>query len=361
MKKNVRRKAFTAFILLLVILAISWLNTKQDWIEAIYALKIYPPLGNTLRLLFGWIPFSLGDILYLQALVFLVIHLVRLFRRLFTRKFRAALCSFLQLFIVLEVTAIIFYVFWGMNYFRHSTAERLHLERKNYGLEELLPAADFLIEKANHYRSFISREELEEIGNREVYRIAEQACLELGKTNPAFSIRNPKVKPALFTPLINFMGIAGYFNPFTGEAQVNYAMPTHIKPFVACHEIAHQAGFGPEDAASFAGFLAGTHSESPLLQYSVYYAAMKDVLREISRIDRKAYAGLYARLSPEIRKDLDIEYRYWSYYRGPVDAISDFLYDHFLKANNQPKGLRTYNEMISLLIAYYQQQGILRD
>src|SRR3546814_1678457 len=97
------------------------------------------------------------------------------------------------------------------------------------------------------------------------------------------------------------MGVAGYFNPFTGEARLNFRMPTYVKPFVPCHEIAHQAGFGPEDAASFAGFLAGTHSASVLLQYSVYYTAMKDLIHEILRRDRADYEPLHAHISTPIR------------------------------------------------------------
>ncbi|HYH55821.1 MAG TPA: DUF3810 family protein, partial [Anseongella sp.] len=67
----------------------------------------------------------------------------------------------------------------------------------------------------------------------------------------------------------------------------------------------------------------------------------------------------YTGISPQVKNDLDTEYYYWSYFRGPLDAVSSLLYDNFLKANNQPKGLRTYNEMISLLMAYYKEAGIL--
>lgn len=359
--KKLRHKTGAAVALLLLILLIGWLNGHADWVEKVYAQNVYPFLGSTLRLLLGWLPFSVGDLFYLVAAGFLLVHLVRFFRRLFTRRFRPAASSLLTLVISLEAGIIIFYLFWGMNYFRYSTARRLDLDRREYTLEELVPAAEYIIGKANHYRAFVTAEDLRETSNAEVYRMAERSYGLLGENNAAFYLPRPGVKPALFTPLINFMGVAGYFNPFTGEAQLNYAMPTHVKPFVACHEIAHQAGFGPEDAASFAGFLAGTHSENVLLQYSVYYTAMKDVLGEIARIDRNAYALLYERISPAIKKDLDTEYAYWARYRGVVDTISDFFYDHFLKANNQPKGLRTYNEMISLLIAYYHQQGILVD
>jgi len=354
-----RRQALKALILLLVILFITWVNRQPEWIESIYASNVYPFLSRTLGYLFSWIPFSVGDVFYLVICGLLLGMLFRFLKRLFTGKFRNASYRFLQLLVVLEGLVIVFYLFWGMNYFRYSTAARLDLDRKDYRLEDLQPAAAYLIDRANHYRALLPRGEMEKVKDRQIYRAAEQAYRDLGKSNPAFRVPRPRVKPALFTPLINFMGVAGYFNPFTGEAQVNYAMPVFVKPFVACHEIAHQAGFGPEDAASFAGFLAGTYSDDRLLQYSVHYTAMKDVLYEISRIDRTVYSELVTRISPEIREDIEIERRYWARYRGPVDAISDFFYDHFLKANNQPKGLRTYNEMIGLLIAHYQKQGIL--
>lgn len=359
MKKSLRRRIIAAFILLFLIFLISWLNAHPQWIEEFYAIPVYPALGYLLRLAFGWIPFSAGDVLYLAATVFLVWQLVKFFKRLFGRRFRHSLLHFLNLTLVLEGGIVIFYLFWGMNYFRFSTAERLELQREKYTIEELRPAAEYVIRKANHYRSFISQEDMEQVRNSEIYLEAEQAYGKLGKINPAFRIRDPRVKPALFTPLINYMGVAGYFNPFTGEAQVNYAMPAHLKPFVACHEIAHQAGFGPEDAASFAGFLAGTHSGNVMVQYSVYYTAMEELMNEIARMDWEVYRKLYTSISPQVRDDLDVEYYYWSYFRGPVDVLSDIFYDNFLKANNQPKGLRTYNEMISLLVAYYKTQGIL--
>jgi hypothetical protein len=35
------------------------------------------------------------------------------------------------------------------------------------------------------------------------------------------------------------------------------------------------------------------------------------------------------------------------------------LYGNYLKANNQPKGIETYNEVVSWLIAYRKKYGEL--
>ncbi|HYH55615.1 MAG TPA: DUF3810 family protein, partial [Anseongella sp.] len=85
MNKNIRRKILAVLILLPLILLISWLNTHPGWVERLYALPVYPLVGDLLRLLFSWIPFSIGDILYLIAAGLLVWQLLKLFRNLFSR------------------------------------------------------------------------------------------------------------------------------------------------------------------------------------------------------------------------------------------------------------------------------------
>jgi hypothetical protein len=44
-------------------------------------------------------------------------------------------------------------------------------------------------------------------------------------------------------------------------------------------------------------------------------------------------------------------------YRNPIEAIIDHLYGQYLKANNQPGGKLSYNEVVAWLIAYYKKFG----
>jgi hypothetical protein len=44
-------------------------------------------------------------------------------------------------------------------------------------------------------------------------------------------------------------------------------------------------------------------------------------------------------------------------YRNPIEAIIDHLYGQYLKANNQPSGKLTYNEVVAWLVAYYKKYG----
>jgi hypothetical protein len=41
-------------------------------------------------------------------------------------------------------------------------------------------------------------------------------------------------------------------------------------------------------------------------------------------------------------------------YEGPIDDYSAVLYDQYLKANQQAKGIRSYSEVVGWLMAYYR-------
>ena len=63
----------------------------------------------------------------------------------------------------------------------------------------------------------------------------------------------------------SYSGFLGYYNPFTGEAQVNITAPHFVIPFTACHEMAHQLGYGSESEASFIGYLITKYNNKPEL------------------------------------------------------------------------------------------------
>ena len=51
-------------------------------VERYFSKGIYPVFARLQRMLFGWIPFSIGDVLYLGVIVLLLWRLVRLVRAL---------------------------------------------------------------------------------------------------------------------------------------------------------------------------------------------------------------------------------------------------------------------------------------
>ena len=134
---------------------------------------------------------------------------------------------------------------------------------------------------------------------------------------------------------------------------MNYEMPVFDRPVTACHEMSHQMGYGPEDEANFVGFLAGIGSKDRLLRYSAYYLAVDEFMHALRYRDSTANNQLKPRISLAVHNDFKAERKYWLAYQGKADILSSLFYDRFLKVNNQPQGLDTYNRMVLLVMAMY--------
>src|SRR4030095_10471267 len=93
------------------------------------------------------------------------------------------------------------------------------------------------------------------------------------------------LKPSLFSYLGNYLGFQGYYNPFSGEGQVNTTVPRFLEPFVTTHEMAHQLGYGKENEANFVGFLACRAYSSNAFRYSVYFDMYNYSVSEMARRD----------------------------------------------------------------------------
>ena len=166
------------------------------------------------------------------------------------------------------------------------------------------------------------------------------------------------IKPSLFSYLGNYLGFQGYYNPFSGEGQVNTTVPRFLEPFVTAHEIAHQVGYARENEANFVAFLACRSSSSPGVKYSMYFDMYNYAIREVGRRDTLMVLSFNQKLHPQVTRDRQELREFFLKYKNPIEPIIMWGYGHFLKANNQPAGKETYNEVVSWLIAYYKKYGI---
>jgi len=343
-----------AFVWLLLIVFANY----PDAVERYYSNGLYFIVCRVLHPVFNVFPFSVGDLFYIAVICYLIYALIKLIRLLIKREWRSAGIFLLGLTIGVQSFVIAFYVFWGMNYFRPSAAKRLNLLDSAYTTAELKSVTSMLIDSANACRARVSDLDLHQ-GNKIIYHTAVEAITALSDSSTYFLTYSPDIKRSLLTPLINYMGTSGYYNPFTAESQINYLMPVFLRPFIACHEMSHQMGYGPEDEANFVGFLAGVQSHDRLLRYSAYYQGVQEFMFALRMQDSLARKELRKRISPIVLNDFRSERDYWMLYEGKIDAVSGFFYDNFLKANNQPQGLRTYNQMIWLVMGWYRKNKLI--
>jgi len=152
------------------------------------------------------------------------------------------------------------------------------------------------------------------------------------------------------------MGYSGYYNPFSGEAQVNNKIKTYKFPVVSCHEQAHQLGYAAENEANFIAALATINNDDPYIQYTGYIFSLRYCVNEIARRDMDTYNELLKTINPGILKSYKEMRDFWKRYKNPFEVISKAFWNQFLKANNQSKGIMSYSYMVALVVNYYDDK-----
>lgn len=339
----------------MVIILLDLLDDHPQFIERWYSEGIYLWICRILHPVFNLFPFSVGDVLYLAVIILIVYYFVKLVLLLFKKQFKQAGILLMGAIVSTLGAIVAFYILWGINYFRPSAAERLKLPDTDYSTAQLEALTRVIIDSANTTRARLTQADLLQ-SDKTIKQIAVDAVLIISSSSKEFLTYSPRIKSSMFTPVISILGTSGYYNPFTTEAQMNYAMPVFLKPFVACHELSHQMGYGPEDEANFVGFFAGIKSKDRLLQYSAWHEAVDECMRDLMARDSVSHKKMKLLVSPAVHADFVTERDFWIAHESKLNIISDIFYDNFLKANNQPQGLMTYNRMVRLVMALYNKK-----
>jgi hypothetical protein len=339
--------------------AIKVLSRYPEAVEQYYSTGLYPVLARLQRGLFGWIPFSVGDILYAAAFIWIGYGLVHAIRTMVRRQAGAAWWFALVrrgLFVFLWIY-VLFNGLWGLNYDRPGIADELQLTVRRYSTAELAGLVDHIVNRLNDLDSLsrVNRPALDH--PRNVFAGAVRAYDSLGRQDPRFTYSSASVKSSLFSYPGAWLGFGGYYNPFTGEAQVNTFLPVFTEPFTTCHEMGHQLGYARENEANIAGYLSARSSPDPAFRYSVYFDLYLYAARELAVRDSSLLKTFRARLRPEIRQDFQELKAFDRKYANPLEPLIWKAYGRFLRANRQPHGIVTYTEVTAWLIAYANKNG----
>lgn len=329
-----------------------------NFIETYYSKGLYLYVSRFLRITLGWIPFSMGDILYIFLIVLILVSIFKFFKE---RKLNLKN----TIFKIAGIISIVFFFFhfnWGLNYFRVPLYKTLNIKNKNYTNDELINFTKKLIYKTNETQTSITKNDTLIVKNplskKEINADSHLAYEQLQLKYPQFAYKNPKVKYSIFSTPLTFMGFAGYLNPITNEAQVNSLIPKNNYAATVCHEIAHQVGIASESEANFVGFLASINSKDPYFNYSGYLMALRYCISEVYRKDPKQFEALKKMINKGILKDMQQSQDFWESYNNWTEIYFKTFYDNYLKANKQQDGIQGYSKMVTLLINYYKTEKL---
>lgn len=351
-----RTKTILIGLLPLQILLVKWASYHPDFVENYYSNGIYPFISKTLRILFGWIPFSIGDLLYTALFILIFRYVYKNWKTIRTKP----LNLLKDVGVLLSVIYFLFHFLWGLNYHRHPISWKLGIERE-YSNEELIAFIDYLTQQSNTYQSTITGDSVSPVhitySKREIFKSTKKGYAQLQQQHPDFGYSFSSQKSSLFSIPLTYMGYGGYLNPFTNEAQVNGITPKFRLPTVSGHEVGHQLGYSAEDDTNFIGFWVSSVNEDPYFKYAAYSHALSYCLSDLARKDEEKFKEMIQQLNPGVSENFRELAQFWDKYENPLEPVFKSIFNTFLKANNQKEGIQSYNAVVGLLINFHKKYG----
>jgi len=333
----------------ILVLFLALARHTPRFVEQFYASGLYRVIRNIDLFFLRWIPFSVGDLLYLFFPLWWLRELRRNYLKNRSWKTFALLASEWSRKIIFW-----FYLLWGLNYFRLPLYRQWHMNLQPVSLNRLDTLARREIDSLNRIHSRFQG--VDTAGFHipydldKMWGIAAEIYRKNEKFFPRFAESFYVVKPSLLSRPVSYLGVVGYLNPFTHESQVNTRYPKVFLPHVMLHELAHQIGYAYENEAEFIGFIEGIHSDDPYFRYSAHLVALEYLLSEVRKADSTRFEMLKKQLRPGILTDYRKQKEFLRRYRLPFDASKP--YDLYLKVNQQGHGISSYDEMVLYLSAY---------
>ncbi|KPM31696.1 Hypothetical protein I595_2191 [Croceitalea dokdonensis DOKDO 023] len=355
MKKNL--KTFAAFSILPQILLVKWWGNYPDLVEKYYSEGLYPVLSKFLRTLFGWIPFSVGDIFY-TILVLSLLRYLWVRGKLLFLKPRETLQ---HVGITLSIAYFIFHLFWGMNYYRLPINEKLGFKTE-YTKEELVNFTLNTVKELNYLQVILTQDSTVPVripyNINEIYKKTFDGYRNAATIFENLKYTKPSLKASIYSTPLTYMGYGGYLNPFTNEAQVNTIVPKLRLPSISAHEIGHQIGYSSESATNFIGLLVTYGSNDNYFKYASLFHVLGYCLSDLKKIDDELHSIIYNKLNSGVKINYQEIAVFWKQYQNPMEPVFKWIFDAFLKSNNQNQGIESYNAVVGLLVNFYKDYWI---
>ena len=343
-------------------------------LEGYYVNGLGAWLAGALSAVSGVAPFSVFEPLILFIGCWLVLpgmpaaYAVATRRRSFAN---AVACGFARTAMFAGVLTGAFYLFWGLNYSRAALPARLGWDDAHLAAlprlgepadrDELVALCTQLVFITNYYYETATGTR-DDVGHSEQRTSAAEMDIRLDEgyvraarllhLHASFAATRGPAKPILASRVLSDLGIAGFYSPWTGEANYNREIPPFQLPLTIAHEKAHQRCVASEDEANFFGFLACVLSDDPYARYAGYLFAQRQLLRELLKIDPAAARAIIALRCKGVQSDVIYSKLFSRIFSGPAQALSHGLNDTYLKANRVDGGMLSYQMSARLLVLF---------
>lgn len=354
------RKRWGWVVLIVFVLVIRLFATNAEQVEVYYSQGIYPVMSSLMRSALSWLPLSVGDFLYGLVALYGIGKAISVIKRVIAGSHTRAywLAGLRKFCFAALVVYVVFNLCWGLNYNRLGIGYQLKLQPSLVSQTEIDTLTVHLLTQANRYSGLVGSTTRQQFKQKEkLFNRAESEVQQASLRYPFLEAKLGAVKPSIYSYLGNYLGFQGYYNPFTGEGQVNTTIPVFLRPFVATHEIAHQLGYAKESEANFVGFLVCKDAQEPLFRYAAYLDMYLYAHSILYQVDSARANQIRMERNKQVQADIQELKFFYQQYQTPLEELVMQGYDYFLQANEQPQGKQSYSQVLRWLMAWVKKEG----
>ena len=250
----------------------------------------------------------------------------------------------------------LFYWSWGFNYNRIQLEKQLELPVIIPNEQVLLNEFNSTVQSINSLRKLISDNETVALNaaylppNLES-TIRENLSLVLDDLNyphlGRVRVREIHPKGSLIA-----LGAAGIYIPFIGEGHFDAATYSIEHPALMAHEMSHGYGFTNEGVCNFLALLTSLKSENLMIRYSGQLLYLRYLAYDLYQVDRELYKEAISQYSNGLVADLKAIQLNNQKYQPLFREFSRKVYNQYLKNQGVKEGIKSYNTVIRLYLAY---------
>lgn len=333
--------------------------------ETVMARGVFRVVAHPLEWLVSALPFSITEVVVLAALpvllTLLIVWIIRIVRSPHRARTVERGCRFVAWCVAMA--ALVFMVTDGVNYSRAPLAELMELPDRQYTGAELCTLTADLARRASEAREKLPQDEAGvtalSVSLDEMLTSGDEAYAAARETYPFLVSGTWRVKPVALSHAWSYTGYTGLYCPWLLEANANVDIPACDIGQTVTHELGHTMGFAHEDECNFLAYLACSTSELPDYAYSGYITAYVHCSNALYRYDKNLWKQAYAHCSDGVRRDLTARNTYYHSFEGKTQDAAQKANDTFIKFNGVESGTLSYNEVVALLLRYYDAQGWL--
>ncbi len=344
---------------IMVVLLFYVLPLESDIVELAYSNGIYVWWRSLWDYTIGWTPFPLVYLL----LSYLVYCLFRGFRGILNLRkdgFNQGTKLLLSLGVFICIALLMFYLFWGFNYKRHNTIDKL-LDNTYVKMDEVSLFDDLtrVTDSLNHLRETMTDSVLWEetiIAFDGYYRPFLTGMFERLNLPHAGRVRVRLLYPK---GSLLYWGTAGVYLPFVNEGHIDPGLHPITWPFTILHEMSHGYGYTGEDVCNFWALLACINSDDVYVRYSGYMSYWRYLRSDAYRQNKEQFFEVMKGVNSEVIEDLDEIISYSNRYPDILPRLRDMVYDTYLRTHGISEGLMSYSRMIVLANSWQERYGTL--